>query len=668
MTINLLDTSRAGYARSNNPPGGFRSRRIVALISAVAVILSGAFTLALPAGATTIVETSPSRSTTTGTTPTATGGGPAIGDIANPDEPFELNFYVVDASPLCPQPGIAYDPQYPTYDAGCQIPLGTVDVYVDGAFQQSLTLSDCFDYRGLTELGETCASGSFTFAPPRQTVSYYYSGDSLFTPSSGSYIQQVNPAPTTTTLTQSSTTSGTDQPVTFTATVASDPNYAAPTGAVQFTDFYCPKQNLCLANDYTVNPLGDPVPLNGGAATVSTSSLPIGTHQLLAEYIGGATWAPSQSERGAVVHTVTQGVTIVSLTSASPSALVGRPVTYTATVIPNPGGGTVAFADGGTGPIVGCGSQPVGANGTATCQVAYGVAGSHDIYGSYSGDANFLGSSSLGAYTQVVQQPTTVSLTSSALSVRVGQAVTYTATVSPAPGGGTVAFSDGGTPIASCGSQPVGAGGAANCQTTYAVAGTHTISAVFSGNGTYAASPSTPGSGGPPPLTQTVIPDTDLAITIPANITTDATGPGGATVSYGRPTVSDEEIITPAPTCSPVSGSTFAVGITPVTCTAGDPDDTPSIVTTTFTVTVRGAPAQLSDLHQAVIGVGPGTSLADKVTQAQRYLAAGDIADTCSTLSALVHQVQAQSDKAILAAQAATLISDAQRIQAVLGC
>ena len=668
MTIKLLPGLRPRRAMSIHPLGGLRSRRTLALFSAAAVILSGVLTLASPAGATTIVATGTSPSTTTGTTPTATGGGPAIGAIANPDAPFQLNFYVADESPACPGPSLAYNPQYPTYDAGCQIPVGTVDVYVDGAFQQSLTLSYCYDYRGLTVLGESCASGSFTFAPPRQTVSYYYSGDSLFAPSSGSYIQQVNPAATTTTLTQSSTTSGTGQPVTFTATVASDPNYPAPTGTVQFDDAYCPKQSFCLANDYTFNPLGDPIPLNGGSATLSTSSLAVGTHQLLAEYIGGAAWAPSQSGRGAVVHTVAQGVTIVSLASAPPSALVGQTVTYTATVIPNPGGGTVAFADGGTGPIAGCGSQPVGADGTAACQVTYGVAGSHDIYASYSGDANFLGSSSLGAYTQVVQQPTTVSLTSSSPSVRVGQAVTYTATVSPAPGGGTVAFNDGGTPIADCGSQPVGAAGTAACQTTYAAAGTHTISAVFSGYGTYAPTPSTPGAGGPPPLTQTIIPDTDLAITTPANITTDATGPAGATVTYGRPTVSDEETTTPAATCSPASGSTFAVGITTVTCTAGDPDDTPSSVTSTFTVTVRGAPAQLSDLHQAVVGVGPGTSLDDKVTQAQRYLSAGDTANTCSTLSALVHQVKAQSGKAIPAAQAATFTSDAQRIRAVLGC
>ncbi len=43
--------------------------------------------------------------------------------------------------------------------------------------------------------------------------------------------------------------------------------------------------------------------------------------------------------------------------------------------------------------------------------------------------------------------------------------------------------------------------------------------------------------------------------------------------------------------------------------------------TATFTVTVRGAPAQLSDLLTAIQGVGPGTSLSDKVTTAQNQLA-----------------------------------------------
>jgi hypothetical protein len=105
-----------------------------------------------------------------------------------------------------------------------------------------------------------------------------------------------------------------------------------------------------------------------------------------------------------------------------------------------------------------------------------------------------------------------------------------------------------------------------------------------------------------------------------------------------------------------------------VTCTATDPDDTPSTVSTSFTVTVRGAADQLASLGQAVKGVGPGTSLADKITLAQSYLASGDTTDACSTLTLFINQVKAQSGKSIPAGQATQLIAAATRIRAVLAC
>jgi YVTN family beta-propeller protein len=163
--------------------------------------------------------------------------------------------------------------------------------------------------------------------------------------------------------------------------------------------------------------------------------------------------------------------------------------------------------------------------------------------------------------------------------------------------------------------------------------------------------------------------DNDLARSTPGDITADATGPGGSPVTYTLPTVSDpDDASVPAASCSPASGSEFTIGTTTVTCTAADPDDTNSPVSTSFTVTVNGAPAQLDDLYQDVQGVGPGTSLSDKVQQAQSDLAAGDTAGTCGVLGAFIHEVQAQTGKSIPAAVAADLIADAQQIQAVLSC
>jgi hypothetical protein len=104
-------------------------------------------------------------------------------------------------------------------------------------------------------------------------------------------------------------------------------------------------------------------------------------------------------------------------------------------------------------------------------------------------------------------------------------------------------------------------------------------------------------------FTVTVL-DTDLAISsMPADITVIATDASGAVVTYAAPSAVDEAGDSSAATvsCSPASGSTFAVGATTVTCTAGSPDDSPATVSATFTVTV------LVDLNVAV-SVAPTTA------------------------------------------------------------
>lgn len=167
----------------------------------------------------------------------------------------------------------------------------------------------------------------------------------------------------------------------------------------------------------------------------------------------------------------------------------------------------------------------------------------------------------------------------------------------------------------------------------------------------------------------TVVTDSDLTLAKPSDMTVDATSPAGAVVNYTTPAASDEDLSTVTVACSPVSGSTFAIEATTVTCTATDTDgDSNSPVSQTFQVTVEGAAQQLFDLLGAVTGVGPGTSLADKVASAQSDLVAADSTDACGTLGAFVNEVSAQTGKHIPAATAAMLIADAQRIEAVIPC
>jgi hypothetical protein len=81
-------------------------------------------------------------------------------------------------------------------------------------------------------------------------------------------------------------------------------------------------------------------------------------------------------------------------------------------------------------------------------------------------------------------ESTGTSLVSSVNPAAVGEAVTFTATISRATAGGTVAFTNLGVPIAGCATQPIAAG-VATCTTTFATPGMSFIAADYSGDDTH---------------------------------------------------------------------------------------------------------------------------------------------------------------------------------------
>ncbi|MGB9483430.1 MAG: Ig-like domain-containing protein [Candidatus Dormiibacterota bacterium] len=138
------------------------------------------------------------------------------------------------------------------------------------------------------------------------------------------------------------------------------------------------------------------------------------------------------------------------------------------------GGGGGYFGGGGGGG--GCAFQSGGGGSSFVAAGATGV----------SMTTTAIGPSVVVSY----QQPaTTTTLQSSHNPATVGQAVTYTATVSPTPNpsGGTVDFADAGTTISGCGSVTL-SGGTAACTATYATPDTHQITATYSGDVDYQAS------------------------------------------------------------------------------------------------------------------------------------------------------------------------------------
>jgi hypothetical protein len=96
--------------------------------------------------------------------------------------------------------------------------------------------------------------------------------------------------------------------------------------------------------------------------------------------------------------------------------------------------------------------------------------------------------------TPVPPKPPAVANTSTSISAtsnpaRVGEAVTFTATVSPAPTAGAVVFLQGGRPIARCTSKPLYAG-RATCTVTYWKGGRHTLQALYTGSASFRRSAS----------------------------------------------------------------------------------------------------------------------------------------------------------------------------------
>ncbi|MGH9047671.1 MAG: Ig-like domain-containing protein, partial [Acidimicrobiales bacterium] len=85
---------------------------------------------------------------------------------------------------------------------------------------------------------------------------------------------------------------------------------------------------------------------------------------------------------------------------------------------------------------------------------------------------------------------TTTTLTTSTNPTPLGQSVTYKASVTPAPGGGTVTFADNGTDIGTCTAMTLSAAATTGCSQTYTSVATHPISATYNGDSTFSSSAS----------------------------------------------------------------------------------------------------------------------------------------------------------------------------------
>lgn len=126
--------------------------------------------------------------------------------------------------------------------------------------------------------------------------------------------------------------------------------------------------------------------------------------------------------------------------------------------------------------------------------------------------------------------------------------------------------------------------------------------------------------------------NTAPVLTVPANLTVEATGPAGAPVSFTA-TATDNEDGTAPVTCSPASGATFALGSTTVACTATDAGGLTA--TGSFTVTVRDTTSPVVTVPANVTATPTGANGATVTWPAATAtdLVSGTLTPTCSAAS-----------------------------------
>ena len=357
-------------------------------------------------------------------------------------------------------------------------PTGSVQFQIDNVnFGSPVTLTN----------GSANSTAIATLSVGNHTVTAIYSGDTSFVTSTGTLCggQTVKPVlkSTSTAVSSSPNPSAFNQSVTFTANVTG--SGGTPMGKVQFA--------------IDGNNFGSPVSLiNGSASSAAITSLSVGNHTVTAAYSGDGNYATSNGSLagGQTVKPVLKSTSTVVGSSLNPS-VYGQSVTFTA-IITGAGvtpTGTVQFKVDGSNfgspvnPIKGSASSP----STTSLSV-----GNHIVTAVYSGDSNYATSTGNLTGGQTVNpaiKSTATSVSSSKNPSDYKQSVTFTATVTGSGGtpSGTVQFKIDGANFGNA--VPVSKGIAASAATNNLSVGTHTVTAIYSGDTNFATSTGTLSGG-----------------------------------------------------------------------------------------------------------------------------------------------------------------------------
>ncbi len=346
-------------------------------------------------------------------------------------------------------------------------------------------------------------------------------------------LVSLTPPSTSTTVISSLTPSAYGQSVMFTATVSS--SSGTPTGNVNFYDASAGATCAVLG---TSTQIGSTQTLSAGTANVSTSTLALASHTILACYIPTGSFASSS---GSVAQTVGQDSQTINITqNAPPFAAYNSSFTVTAT-----GGGSgqnIAFTLVNASVCTITGTTATSAtvlmgSGTGTCQLTLNQAGTSNYSAAPPVNTAFTTAQEIAQATLTVTGPSSVTYGS-----------TGTATASGGSGTGALSF------IAS-------GGGCSVTGTTVSVISVGSpclLTATMAADSNYNAISSNSFS-----VTLTKANQNALTVTGPASVTFGTTGT--ATATGGSGTGSLTFSATGSTGCS-VTGTTVSVGNASGTC------------------------------------------------------------------------------------------------------
>ncbi|WP_263367852.1 Ig-like domain repeat protein [Edaphobacter bradus] len=265
--------------------------------------------------------------------------------------------------------------------------------------------------------GSGVASFATTTLPVgSDTITASYGGDATYNAATGTTVETVSKVSPSMALNSSLNPAQANQPVTFTATLPTN-----VTGSVTFTSNGAPLGTSTITN---------------GVATVTTSTLALGSDAIVATYGGDSN---NGSATASLTETINKASPAVTMSSSPNPSTYGQTVTITASV-PAGATGTITLTSGGTA----LGSGTVSTAGTVVVTTGSLPVGTDTITASYSGDTN--DNPATGTTTQTVTKNTPTVTVSTSGPSNSGDPVTITVTLPPGTTG-SVTLTSGGTTI-----------------------------------------------------------------------------------------------------------------------------------------------------------------------------------------------------------------------------